>query len=130
MLINIINFCCGFFLINNLWIPPKNVFNIYRLSVWFILFTLSIKELYNDVATWCTDYRIKNPVSGKCRWLTFFIAFVETFCCIKFTKGAGNIVSDFETPIYIWLPWVIATVSSICYYLYLRRSPHRTRIYP
>jgi phosphatidylserine synthase 2 len=50
----ICNFLCGFFLINSLWIPPKNLLNIYRLSVWFLLSNLAFKEIYTDIKTWGT----------------------------------------------------------------------------
>jgi phosphatidylserine synthase 2 len=45
-LIIVINFLCGFFLINNLWIPPKNNFNKLRLIIWFCLGNLAFKEAY------------------------------------------------------------------------------------
>lgn len=59
-----LNFLTGFFMINSLWIPPKNPLNVYRLIIWLILSTLAFRELYNDIETWGTVERIKHPVSG------------------------------------------------------------------
>ena len=126
----IVNFLCGFFLINGLWIPPKTNFNLYRLLVWFTLTNLTLRELYNDIETWGTYTRIENPISGKCRWLTFFVMFTETFIVIKFLKDAGNIIEDFTTPVYIWLPWLIVISSIIILYLYLRFKSNRTFKHP
>ena len=57
-LIILFNFLTGFFLINNLWIPPKNHFNKLRLLIWFALANLAFKETYRDITTWGTNNRI------------------------------------------------------------------------
>jgi len=59
------NFLTGFFLINGLWIPPKNAINLYRLMVWFLLAALTFGEGYNDIETWGTPDREKNPISAE-----------------------------------------------------------------
>ena len=74
--------------------------------------------------------RVKNPISGKCRWLTFFVMFCETFCCFKFSKDAGNIVEDFVTPVYIWGSWLAVAIIMISFYLYLRLKKDRVFKYP
>lgn len=111
---------CGFFLINSLWIPPQNSFNVFRLFIWFSLSNLAFRELYNDIDTWGTWERVKNPVSGKARWVILFVCWAEVFVSLKFIEDAGNWNKDFSTPIYIWLPWTIFIVSSTLYYIYLR----------
>lgn len=121
----IVNFLCGFFMINSLWIPPKNMINIYRLVVWFLLSNLAFKEIYVDIKTWGTEERIHHPISGKCRWITFFICFTETFISIKFMNDAGNMLDE-PTPLFVSIPWIIVIVSSALYYLYLRLKPDHT----
>ncbi|EAR94564.1 phosphatidylserine synthase (macronuclear) [Tetrahymena thermophila SB210] len=125
----ITNFLCGFFMINSLWIPPQNFLNLYRLLVWFLLSNLAFKEIYVDIDTWGTKKRVENPISGKCRWITFFITFTEAFIALKFIQDAGNI-QFVPTPLYISVPWIIVISSSIMYYLYLRFKPDHTTKYP
>jgi hypothetical protein len=48
-LIIILNFLCGFFMINSLWIPPKCIFNIIRLLVWFLLANFGFREIYEEI---------------------------------------------------------------------------------
>ena len=126
----IVNFLCGFFLINALWIPPKANLNIYRLLVSLTLGFLTGRELYDDIETWGTYTRIESPIGGKCRWLMIFMMFTETFIIIKFLKDAGNIIEDFTTPVYIWLPWLIVISSIIIFYLYLRFKSNITFKHP
>ena len=56
--------------------------------------------------------------------------FTETFIVIKFLKDAGNIIEDFTTPVYIWLPWLIVISSIIIFYLYLRFKSNITFKHP
>ena len=46
-----VNFLCAFFLINAMWIPPKNPLNLFRIVVWQILGNYVFSEIYNDVNT-------------------------------------------------------------------------------
>jgi phosphatidylserine synthase 2 len=62
------NFLGGFFIINSLWIPPKNFINVYRLSVWFLLGSIAIGELYDDVDSWGTPQRQTTPISNEFRY--------------------------------------------------------------
>lgn len=103
--------------------------NIYRLTVWFLLSNLAFKETYVDIDTWGTKTRVDNPISGKCRWITFFICFTEAFISLKYIGDAGNIM-DNPTPLYISIPWITIIAGSICYYLYLRLKPDHTTKYP
>jgi len=107
-------------MINSLWIPPKNNINLYRLLVWFLLSNLAFRETYNDIETWGTLKRLETCVTGKARWLILFFCFGECFVSIKFLKDAGNLIDNFVTPIYIWVPWLAVGVTSILFYLYLR----------
>ena len=125
----IINFHCGFFLINSLWIPPTNLINIYRLFVWFLLSNLAFKEAYMDISTWGTKTRVYNPISGKCRWVTFFIYFTEVFISYKFSHEAENMLDE-PTPLYVSLSWNAVGTFSLIFYLYLRFKPNHTLKYP
>jgi phosphatidylserine synthase 2 len=116
-------------MINSLWIPPKIPLNILRLIFWFLLANLSVRELYNDIETWGKMTRVKNPISGKCRWLAFFTLFTEIFISIKFLKDEGNMMEN-PTPIFIWLPWLSVTLFIIIYYFYLRFKKNHIKKYP
>jgi hypothetical protein len=48
------------------------------------------------------------------------VTFVEIFVSLKFIKGAGNIIEDFVTPIYVYLPWTIVIFILSTYYIKLR----------
>lgn len=48
-LIIILNFLCGFFMINSLWIPPKCIFNKIRLLVWFLLANFAFREIHEEI---------------------------------------------------------------------------------
>lgn len=91
---------------------------------------MGFRELYQDIDTWGTVERIKNPVSGKARWICVFMLITETFVSVKFMKDAGNWNEDFVTPMYIWLPWLILIVASYSFYIYLRFYGVRIHKYP
>jgi phosphatidylserine synthase 2 len=152
------NFLTGFFLINNLWIPPQNNLNLYRLLVWFLLGSLAFRECYTDIITWGKPERKENPITGKmrylkkttlmnkflktfllsnlrhkystiCRWLCCGITFIEFLVSWKFRNGAGNMVMDAEWPIYITVPWITTIILFASTYIYLRFKKDRTTIY-
>lgn len=52
-----LNFLNGFFLMNQLWIPPKNWIVIYRLIVWFFMGNLGFREYW--------DHLLGKKASGK-----------------------------------------------------------------
>lgn len=91
---------------------------------------MAFRELYTDIETWGTYERIKNPVSGKARWITLFLCIAESFVSIKFMKGAGNIDFEATTPAYIWAPWVLMILLGGMFYLYLRFFGVRIQKYP
>ena len=61
------NFLTGFFMISALWIPPKNAMNPVRLLLWFLLAAISFGELHDDIETWGTEERKKNPIPAENR---------------------------------------------------------------
>lgn len=124
------NFLCGFFLINSLWIPPINSFNVFRLIVWLLTSNMAFRELYIDIETWGTVERIKNPVSGKARWIVVFMCICESFVSIKFLKDAGNWNENFVTPAYIYIPWITFILVFALFYIYLRIWGARISKYP
>ena len=104
-------------MINSLWVPPKCIFNIIRLLVWFLLANLAFREIHEDI-----NQKEKNQVGGKLRWIAFFVCFTEVLVSLKFIKDAGNIIEGFETPIYVWGSWLSVTVILLTYYFKLRFS--------
>jgi len=132
MLLLVVHFLNGFFLNNNLLIPPVHPFPIIRLLHWFGLGSIIFREMYEDARTWNTHERKLNPVYGRYRWLTTAIFGSETLLCWKYRYGTGHI--DFEaaanTPVYIWLPWTATIAWAVCYWLYLRFMPGHTTKYP
>jgi len=122
------NFLCGFFIMNSLWIPPKNLINIYRLTVWFTLGAMSIGELHDDVETWGTEKRRQTPISNEYRWIVCGVMALETVISWKFRHGTGNLL-DNPTPLYISLPWIISSAILVFYYLYLRFKKNRVTKY-
>lgn len=52
-----IHFLTGFFLNNNLLIPPKHPFPVLRLLLWFGLGAIAFREGYEDARTWNTPER-------------------------------------------------------------------------
>ena len=57
-----VNFLMGFFIMNALWINPKNSLNKIRLLVWFGMAMLGFREAWDDVKTWNTPLRANVPV--------------------------------------------------------------------
>jgi len=98
------HFLNGFFLNNNLLIPPIHAFPIVRLLLWFGLGSIGYRESYLDVSTWNTIERKYNPVEGRYRWLVTGTMISETILCFKYRYDTGHI--DFEaaanTPFYNW----------------------------
>jgi hypothetical protein len=125
-----IHFLTGFFLNNNLLIPPVHPFPILRLLLWFGLGAIAFRESYEDGRTWGTVQRKYEPVEGRFRWLTVAILFTESILCYKYREGTGHINHDAETPFYIWGPWVLTSIVLIGYWLYLRFKPGHTIKYP
>jgi phosphatidylserine synthase 2 len=123
-----LNFLCGFFIMNALWIPPKNLINIYRLTVWFTLGSMSIGELHDDVETYGTEKRRETPISNEYRWIVCGVMVLETVISWKFRHGTGHL-TDEPTPLYISIPWIVTCFTLSAYYLYLRFKQNRTTKY-
>jgi len=49
LVVIIINFLDGFFLMNQLWVPPKCWMVVYRLLIWFAMGHLAFRELHNSL---------------------------------------------------------------------------------
>ncbi|CAD8149311.1 unnamed protein product [Paramecium octaurelia] len=114
-----INFLTGFFLMNQLWVPPKCWMVSYRLFVWFGMGVLSWQEQWNDL-------KGNQDQSGQCRYLVVWTLFAETFISIKFLKDAGNI-QYVDTPYYISIPWIATMVISSVVYLIMRVKNKRVQ---
>eukprot|EP01017_Pseudomicrothorax_dubius_P012883 TRINITY_DN1548_c0_g1_i6.p1 TRINITY_DN1548_c0_g1~~TRINITY_DN1548_c0_g1_i6.p1 ORF type:complete len:376 (-),score=88.40 TRINITY_DN1548_c0_g1_i6:90-1217(-) len=112
-----VNFLTGFLLINSLWIPPKNYFNIYRLVVWFILANLAFVEGYHDLDTYGTP--ANKEISSEYRWLTSAILALEVFISWKFRHDTGNL-TEVPWPSYVTIPWAIVVGLLFLRWAYLR----------
>lgn len=55
-------FLNGFFLNNNLLIPPIHAFPVLRLLMWFAIGAIAFREGYEDSRTWGTIERKDTPV--------------------------------------------------------------------
>lgn len=123
-----IHFLAGFFLNNNLLIPPIHPFPILRLLLWFGLGSIAFREGYEDSRTWGTPERRHEAVEGRYRWLTVAILTTESVLCWKYRKDTGHINEEaaINSPIYTWLPWVVAFTAMTAWWLYLRFRPGHT----
>ena len=85
------HFLTGFFINNNLLIPPVHPFPVIRLLLWFALGALAFREGYDDSRTWNTVGRYYKEVSGRYRWLGIAILSTEAIMCYKYRKNTGHI---------------------------------------
>jgi len=109
-------------------VPPKHVFTITRLFLWFGFGNIALREGYEDVVTWGTYERKDHPVEGRHRWLAVGILLTEGFVCYKYRKGTGNIM-DNPTPLWVSLPWGITFGSMLVFWCYLRFKKDRVKKY-
>jgi len=126
----VIHFLTGFFLNNNLLIPPYHPFPVIRLLIWFGLGSVAFREGYEDARTWGTPERKYTSVEGRFRWLTVAILLTEVILCYKYREGTGHINLDVPTPLYVAVPWIAGSTSMIAYWVYLRFKPGHTVKYP
>lgn len=91
MLLLVIHFLNGFFINNNLLIPPVHAFPIARLLLWFGAGSIGFREMYEDARTWNTHERKFTPVEGRYRWLTTAILLSESILCWKYRFDTGHI---------------------------------------
>ena len=125
-----LHFLNGFFINNNLLIPPYHPFPVIRLLIWFGLGSIGFREAFEDARTWNTPARRYTPVEGRYRWLACAVLTTEVLLCWKYRMDTGHINFDAETPFYIWGPWTITIGAAIIYWLYLRFKPDHTTKYP
>lgn len=120
----------GFFLNNNLLIPPKHPFPVLRLLLWFGLGAIAFREGYEDARTWNTTERKFKAVEGRYRWLTVAILSTEAILCYKYRADTGHINFNAVTPWYIWVPWTLFFGGMIAFWIYLRFKNGHTTKYP
>lgn len=125
-----LHFLMGFFINNNLLIPPVHPFPVIRLLLWFALGAVSFAEAHEDASTWNTVKRYYKPVSGRYRWLGIALMTSEFFMCYKYRADTGHINHDAVTPFYIWGPWTFVTLWMLWTWLYLRFKKGHTTKYP
>lgn len=126
----VVHFLNGFFINNNLFIPPYHPFPVIRLLVWFGLGSIGYREAFEDARTWNTPERRFTPVEGRYRWLVGACLSTEVILCWKYRMDTGHINFEAETPIYIWGPWVGIGTLAVLYWIYLRFKPGHTTKYP
>lgn len=125
-------FLNGFFLNNNLLIPPVHPFPVLRLLMWFAIGAIGFREGYEDIRTWNTEQRRGYEVQGRYRWLATAILCSEAILCWKYRENTGHIDKEaaINTPIFIWGPHVFYLIFSAVFWLYLRFKPGHTTKYP
>ena len=119
-------FLNGFFLMNNMMIPPVHPFSVIRLCIWFGIGSIAFREGYEDSRTWNTVERKYNVVEGRYRWLAISMITTEAMLCYKYREGTGHIDFDAKTPLVVSTSWTIAFVGTFGYWLYLRFKPGHT----
>jgi hypothetical protein len=125
----LLHFVDGFFIMNAFLIPPKHIFPVARLLLWFGFGAIAHREGYMDVETWGTEIRRTKPTEARYRWLTMGVLITEILIAYKYREGTGHI-TDEPTPWYIWLPWSASFLAICSFWLYLRFKPDHTVIYP
>jgi len=125
-------FLNGFFLNNNLLIPPLHPFPVLRLLLWFGFGSIGFREGYEDSRTWGTREREHYPVQGRYRWLATAILLTESILCYKYREGTGHINAGAwrETPWWNWGPWVASLIFIVVNWLRLRFMEGHTTKYP
>lgn len=91
MALLVIHFLNGFFINNNLLIPPVHPFPVVRLLVWFGLGSIAFREAFEDARTWNTPQRKFTPVQGRARWLSTAVLITESLMCWKYRYNTGHI---------------------------------------
>eukprot|EP00850_Spirogloea_muscicola_P004982 SM000022S07196 [mRNA] locus=s22:442584:446086:- [translate_table: standard] len=82
----------AFFLKTELWLPPTNPLNTYRLLIWWLIANPAIRE-YNQYI----QSRNPNKKLGAFCWLSAAICIVELLIAIKFGRG------QYHKPMPTWL---------------------------
>ncbi len=128
MLVALLEYVCGSFIINSLWIPLPHLIPALRTMVLLVAGTMACTEQYQDLSTWHTLQRRHSPVEGRYRWLAHGIVVMEVLLIYKFRHNAGGLVEDRETPALTVLGWLGSIHFLVGYYLYLRlKRGHTTK---
>lgn len=132
MALLVVHFLNGFFINNNLLIPPVHPFPVVRLLIWFGLGSIAFREGFEDARTWNTPQRKFTPVQGRARWLSTAVLITESLMCWKYRYNTGhiNFEAAAETPFYIWGSWVGTFALGVMYWIYLRFKTGHTTKYP
>jgi len=125
-------FLNGFFLNNNLLIPPLHPFPVLRLLLWFGFGSIAFREGFEDSRTWGTKEREHYLVQGRYRWLATAILLTESILCYKYREGTGHIRPEAwkETPWWNWGPWVASIIFIVVNWTRLRFMEGHTTKYP
>jgi hypothetical protein len=124
-----IHFLCGFFLINQLLIPPKHFFPVFRLLLWFGLGNIAYTEGYMDIETWGLPIRKEQPVQGRYRFLCIAVLFTEALLCFKYREGSGNL-EEAPTHLLLLFVWALLFGTVVAGWIYLRFGPNKIPKYP
>lgn len=108
----------AFFLKYELWVPPRNPLNTYRLILWLFIGMPAIREYYEYIS----NPRVKRL--GASTWVAGAILGAETTIIVKFSEGLFH--EPF--PNHIWVPWTITiTVLIFWFVLYFFVMSEETR---
>ena len=86
----------AFYLKAILWVPPNHVFNLYRLTLYSFMGSVSIREIYDYLDG-------KTHIFGRQAWITVFIIIVEVLVEIKFGEEIYSVP---------WPNWVLFVFST------------------
>lgn len=114
-----VNFLCGFFMINVLWIPPLSIPTLTRMYIWFLLGNLVFKEGYNIAADRDNPKTRHIQHDSPQKWVTYGIVVLEVAISWKFEKDAGNL-QDEPMGIVTKVGWGSTFIILAAYYFYLR----------
>jgi len=103
----------AFFLKFLLWIPPRNLLNTYRLTIWFLTSIPSIREWYQ----YCFAKDFK-PLGTQC-WIVIAMIITESLLTFKFSEGLFYKPFPYE----VSMGWTIAIIILIAWAIYLTLFP-------
>ncbi|KAL0478103.1 phosphatidylserine synthase [Acrasis kona] len=97
----------AFFLKYELWVPPSNPLNVYRLILWFFVGMPAIREYYQFVS----DPKTKRL--GANAWIVGGIISLESLLVFKYSSGLFN--EPF--PPHIWVPWTVSGIFFVLWFI-------------
>lgn len=113
------NFLCGFFMINALWIPPLSIPTVVRMYTWFIIGNIVFKEGWKAMEARnnsATRHQVSSP---NWRFVAFAIVALEIAISFKFDRGTGNLEDEPMHPFVFWF-WVVVGLALGGFYINLR----------